>query len=72
MAHDYQTRQSDAWWYLATMHNVASFFDHLIISSLITKKKGYISNSTSPMDTKLDRVVPYEMGPTLKKSHHYK
>ena len=54
MAHDYQTRQ----------------FDHVIIYSLMTNKKRYISNSRCPMDTKLDRVVAYDMKPTINISHH--
>ena len=33
-------------------------------------KKRYISNSSGPMDTKLERVVAYGMALTLKKSHH--
>ena len=32
-------------------------FDHVIINSFMTNKKPFNSNSTSPMDTKLDRVV---------------
>ena len=46
MARDYQTRQDDNVWHWATMHKVTWFFE-----------KRYISNTTSPMDTKLDRVV---------------
>ena len=71
MAHDYQTRQDDGSWYWATMHKVARFFEHVIISSLVTNKKRYISNSTSPMDIKLDKIISYDLGPKLKKSHHY-
>ena len=52
------------------MHKVAWFFDYVIICSLMNNKKRYISNFTSPMDTKLDRLVDYDMGPTLKKLHH--
>ena len=57
MTHDYQTRQVDGLWHWATMHKVAWFFDHVIICCLVTKEKRYISNNTSPMDTKLDWVV---------------
>ena len=70
MAHDYQTRQVDGLWYWTTVHKVAQFFDHVIKRSLVTNKKRCISNSTSPMDTTLDRVVAFDMGPKLKKSHH--
>ena len=45
----------------------AWFFDIVIICCLMTSKKRNIS---SPMDTKLDRVVAFDMGPTLKKSLH--
>ena len=69
MAHDYQTRQSDGLWYWVTTHRFVWF---LIIcgSSLMTNKKRYISNSTSPMNIKFDPMVAYDMGPPLKKSHH--
>ena len=70
MACDYQTWQDDNLWYWATMHEVAWFFDHVIICSLVKNEKHYISNSTSPVDTKLDWVVSYDMGLKLKKSHH--
>ena len=70
MAHDYQNQQGDDLWCQATVHKVAWFFDHAIIRSLVTNKKRYISNSTSPMDTKPDRVVTYDVRLTLKKSHH--
>ena len=63
MAHDYQTRQDDGLWYWATIHKVAWFFNHMIICSLVANKKLYISNPTSPKDTKLDRVVAYDMVP---------
>ena len=43
----------------------------VIICNLVTNKKHYISNSTRPMDTKLYRVVAYNMGPKLKKSNHF-
>ena len=33
----------------------------------MTNNKRSNSNSASPMDTKLDRVVTYDMGPTLEK-----
>ena len=56
-AHDYQTRQ------------VTWFFDHVIACSLMTNKICYISNSTNAMDTKLDRLVAYDIGKTLKKWH---
>ena len=55
-AHD-QTRQ------------VTRFFDHVIVCSLMTNKICYISNSTNAMDTKLDKLVAYDIGKTLKKSH---
>ena len=69
-AHDYQTRPDNGIWYWAVMHKVTCFFDHVIICSPVTNKKRYIFNSTSPMDTKLDRIVAYDMGPKLKKSRH--
>ena len=84
MAHDYQTRQDDGSWYWVTMHRVASFFEHVIICSLVTNKKRCISNFTSPMDIKLDgvvmspmdikldRVVAYNLVIKLKKSYHSK
>ena len=40
---------------LVTTLKVTLFFDHVIICSLMTND--YVSNCTSPMDTKLDRVV---------------
>ena len=46
-------------------HHV-TFFDHVITCSVMTKKKHNIINSTSAMDTKIDRVVVYDMGPRLK------
>ena len=64
MVHDYQTWQDDGLWYWVTMHKVAWAFDHVI------NVNRYISNSTSPLDTWLDRVVGYDMGPWLKKLHH--
>ena len=67
MTHGYQNRQGDGLWYWAIMHKVTLFFDHLIICSLMANKKRYISNSASPMDTKLDRVVAYDMEKTIKK-----
>ena len=70
MAHDYQTQQDDGLWYWATMHKVAWFFCHVIICSLLTNEKRYFSNSASPMDTRPDRVVAYDMAPKLKKSNH--
>ena len=70
MAHDYQTRQDDSSWYWATTHKVTWFFDHVISCGLVTNKERYISISTSRMDSKLDKVVDYDMGPKLKKSHH--
>ena len=42
---------------------------HVIICSLMTNKKHFISNSKSPMDTKLGRVVAYDTEKTLKKLH---
>ena len=45
------------------------FFDHVIVCSLMTNKICYISNSTNAMDTKLDKLVAYDIGKTLKKSH---
>ena len=42
----------------------------VVICSLMTNKKRYISNSKSPIDTKLDRVVAYDIEPSLNKSHH--
>ena len=53
------------------MHKVLGFFDQVIICNLVTNKKHYISNSTRPMDTKLYRVVAYNMGPKLKKSNYF-
>ena len=35
----------------------------------MTNKKRSNCNSTSPMDTKLDKVVAYDMRPTLKNRH---
>ena len=64
------TKVGDGLWYWATMHKVPWVFDHVIICSLMTNIKRYISNSTSPTDTRVDRVVGYDMGPTFKKSHH--
>ena len=64
MAHDYQTGQDRT-----TIHKVAWFFEHVIICSLVTNKKRYFSNSTSPMDIKLDRVMASDFGPKLKKKH---
>ena len=58
-------------WYWVTIHKVAWFFNHVIMCSPVTNKMQYMSNFTSPMDTKLDRVVAYDMGPNLKKSHHF-
>ena len=66
MAHDYQTCQGDRSWYWATIHKIEWFFYHVIIYSLLANKKRYISNSTSAMDTKLDRVLVYDMGQALK------
>ena len=43
---------------------------NVILYGLVTIKKHYFSNSASPMDTKLVRVVAYGMGPKLKKSNH--
>ena len=61
MAHGYQTRQDDDLLYWTTMHNVAWFFDHVVICNLVITKKRYISNLASPMDTKLCRVVAYDI-----------
>ena len=58
MAYDYQTQQDDGLWHWATMYKVARFFNHVIICCLVTKKKRYIYNTTSPMGTRFDRVVP--------------
>ena len=63
MAHDYQTWQDDGSWYWPTIHKIARFFEHMIISSLVANNKHYISISTSPMDGKLDSVVSYDLGP---------
>ena len=70
MAHDYQTQHGDGLWYWATINKVRRFFNNLITCSLMANKKRYILNSISPMDTRLDRVVAYGMGLTLKKSHY--
>ena len=51
------------------MHKAALFFDHVNIC-VMTSKERYISNSTSPKDTKLGRLVAYVMGLTLTKPHH--
>ena len=50
------------------MHKIVSFVDHdhVIICSLMANKKRYIFNSKCPMDTKLDRLVAYDIGATLK------
>ena len=61
--------KGDGFRYRATTHKVAWFFDHLIICRVMVNKKRCISNSKSPMDTELDRVVTYDMSPPLKKSH---
>ena len=61
--HDYQTGQDRT-----TIHKVIWFFEHVIICSLVTNKKRYFSNSTSPMDIKLDRVMASDFGPKLKKN----
>ena len=63
------TRQGDGLWYWATMHKSAELFDHVIICSFMTNKECSNSNSASPMDTKIDRVMAYDMGPMLKTSH---
>ena len=62
MAHDYRTGQGDGLWYWTTTHKVAWFFNHVITCSLMANEKRYISNSTSPMVKKLERVLAYEMG----------
>ena len=69
MTHGYQTRQGDGLWYWVTMYKVGWFIDHVIICILMANKKRYISNSTSSMGTKPDRVVVYDMEPLLKKLH---
>ena len=46
-------------------------FCRVITRKLMTNWKGYISNSTSPMDTRLDRVVAYDIKPPLKKWHQW-
>ena len=61
--------KGDGFRYRVTTHKVPWFFDHLIICRVMVNKKRCISNSKSPMDTELDRVVTYDMGPPLKKSH---
>ena len=66
LAHDYQTRQDDGSWYWADMHNVSWFFEQVIVCSLVTNKKRYISNSTSPIDIKLDRMMAYDLTKTQK------
>ena len=71
MAHGNQTRQGDSQWYWANMHKVASFFDHLIICGLMTNKKCYISNSASPINTKLVTVASYDTGPAFIYSSHH-
>ena len=50
IAYDYQTREDSSLWYWVTMQKVAWFFDHMIICYHVTKKKRYISITTSPMD----------------------
>ena len=57
MAHDYQNWQDDDLWHWATLHKVAWFFHHVIMCCLVTKKKRYISNTTSPTQTKIDEIV---------------
>ena len=57
MACDYQTQQGGDLRYWAIMRKVAWFFDHMIIYSLMTNEKRYISNFKYPMETKSDRVV---------------
>ena len=57
MACDYQTQQGGDLRYWAIMRKVAWFFDHMIIYSLMTNEKRYISNSKYSMETKSDRVV---------------
>ena len=66
MVHDYQTRQGDGFWYWATIHKNAWFFDHVIICSLMINKKRFISNSTNLMNTNIGRVLAYHMGPASK------
>ena len=48
------------------MFQVTWFSDHAIICSLVTNKKQYIFSSISPMNTKLDSVVTYDMEPPPK------
>ena len=75
MADGYQSRQSDGLWYWGTTHKVAWIFDHMNICStfdLMANNKHYISNSTSPMDTKIDRVMACDIEPPFKKSYHLK
>ena len=61
MNHGYQTPEDDDLWYWATTEKVEWFFDHEIIHFLIINKKSYVSSFTSPRDTKLDRVVAYDI-----------
>lgn len=44
--------------------------DSLIICSLMTNEKHYISDFERSMNNKLDRVVAYDMEPPLKKSYN--
>ena len=55
MARDCQTHHGDGLWYLATMHKVTWF--STTWSCVIPHDN---SNSTSPMDTKCDKVVAYD------------
>ena len=66
----YQTQQGDGLWYWATMKKFEWFFDHVIMYFLMINKKRYISSFTSPVDTKLDRVVVYDICELLR--HYWK
>lgn len=48
----------------------AESHDSLIVCNLMTNEKHYISDFESSMDNKLDRVVAYDMEPSLKKSYN--
>ena len=69
MARDYQPRQGDGLWYWATIDKFVLLFDQVIIYSLMTSKKRNISSSKCAIDIKFDRVVVFDMGPTLNKSN---
>ena len=69
MVHDYQTQQSDGLWHCTTIRKSHDFLVMRLCVVSRQNKKRYMFISSSPFDTKLEKVVANDMVLTLKKLH---